>query len=537
VSDATATMKGSPLFYYIAIALTGAIVLGVEVLASRIQMPYFGVSLYIWASILTITLICLALGYFHGGRLTRQQSAQELRFTFGTYIGYGSIALSCAALAYAYVFPWLATLDLVAGSFLACIFLMGVPLILFSALNPIVMVLVRADSQGAGDAGAGMVFFVSTLGSVLGVLITAFIFIPLFSNTVGLELFALAAALIATASTVKGMPISQKQRKEAAIAFAAVLVSVGALVYDLGFPKTTFVDKQGQTWNILDERHSIFGTIKVVEVGTGEEMNRLYLSDGLIQGQIRHDGSGANLFTYFIEILLRQFAADSKRTLFLGLAAGIVPRNFDTKIHGTEIVEINHDSLGVARQYFGFDNQDYTVHIQDARTFINKCENKYDAIVFDMFNGDGVPEYLLSREFFAQVRRCGTSDAIVVMNLFEHKDELAVRNAILSTVHTAFPLIVYFADDDTGSDLRNGFILASTTEPKYTPLRDFVVPEYLAGQIKSLLRNGQLIEKDDYLHAQPLTDTHNVYSVISAGLNIRFRSALHKQFPRELFKS
>ena len=43
------------------IFLTGAVALSLEVLASRIMTPYFGVSLYIWSGILSIILVFLAL--------------------------------------------------------------------------------------------------------------------------------------------------------------------------------------------------------------------------------------------------------------------------------------------------------------------------------------------------------------------------------------------------------------------------------------------------------------------------------------------
>jgi hypothetical protein len=49
--------------------ISGASILALELLASRIMTPYFGVSLYIWTGILSITLLALAIGYWGGGRL------------------------------------------------------------------------------------------------------------------------------------------------------------------------------------------------------------------------------------------------------------------------------------------------------------------------------------------------------------------------------------------------------------------------------------------------------------------------------------
>ena len=47
-----------------AILVTGAAILAVQLIASRIMGAFFGVSLYIWTGILSITLLCLAVGYY-----------------------------------------------------------------------------------------------------------------------------------------------------------------------------------------------------------------------------------------------------------------------------------------------------------------------------------------------------------------------------------------------------------------------------------------------------------------------------------------
>ena len=66
------------------IFVTGGAILALELLSSRILTPYFGVSLYIWSGILSITLVSLAIGYWWGGRLAtaNRGSAQRLAFLF-----------------------------------------------------------------------------------------------------------------------------------------------------------------------------------------------------------------------------------------------------------------------------------------------------------------------------------------------------------------------------------------------------------------------------------------------------------------------
>src|SRR5688500_15532320 len=62
----------SGMLLYAIIFVSGAATLAPELLASRIMTPYFGVSLYIWTGILSITLVALALGYWIGGRFARR---------------------------------------------------------------------------------------------------------------------------------------------------------------------------------------------------------------------------------------------------------------------------------------------------------------------------------------------------------------------------------------------------------------------------------------------------------------------------------
>jgi spermidine synthase len=524
------------MFYYLAIALTGAVVLGIEVLSSRILTPYFGVSLYIWASILTVTLICLAFGYFYGGVLTRKKDVEGVRASFNLFVSTASIAVSLSAFLYPYIFPLLMKFPLVLGSLIASVILMVIPLILMSALNPVVMVLVRKEGGLVGDAGAGLIFFISTLGSVAGVVITAFLFIPLLSNTVGLLVFALVIALLALAGAAAHMRGHEGRQQALALAAAAMVLGVSLLVLEIGFPKVRFVDNKGRTWSLQEERHSIFGSVKVVDRREGDNLDRFYLNDGMFQDVASKDGKSAVMFSYTLEVLLKQYAPQAHNILFMGLAAGITLQDFPASQYRTEVVEINPDSLALARKYFGFDDRGRAVHIQDARTFVNACSGQFDAFVFDMFHGDGVPDYLLTREFFQKLQRCGTPDAIIVMNLIDDTEAPEVRNAILSTVHTAFTNIHYFLDESTKGVIRNAFLVASNGKLEPVPAQ-VNVPGYLSPVVRAAVESGHRVDEQDYDHAPPLTDDHNIYSVLSVGTNMRFRKLMQSALPAGLYKS
>src|SRR5262245_30061055 len=156
--------------------VSGAAVLALELLASRIMTPYFGVSLYIWTGILSITLIALAAGYWAGGKLAHERDgrvarAERLVRLYALMPALAALAVVAACLVYPWLFAALARTDLVLGAFAACLVLLFVPLAAASAMNPLLVAItiVRGGGRG-GDAGAGAVFGVSTLGSVAGVL-------------------------------------------------------------------------------------------------------------------------------------------------------------------------------------------------------------------------------------------------------------------------------------------------------------------------------------------------------------------------------
>jgi len=47
--------------------VVGAVILVVEIVGTRMISPYYGASIYVWSSLIGVTLASLAVGYFLGG--------------------------------------------------------------------------------------------------------------------------------------------------------------------------------------------------------------------------------------------------------------------------------------------------------------------------------------------------------------------------------------------------------------------------------------------------------------------------------------
>ena len=59
--------RSTALGIAVAVFLSGAVLLGLEITASRVLAPTFGSSLYVWGSLIGIVLTGLAVGYWVGG--------------------------------------------------------------------------------------------------------------------------------------------------------------------------------------------------------------------------------------------------------------------------------------------------------------------------------------------------------------------------------------------------------------------------------------------------------------------------------------
>ena len=282
------------MMLYTLLFLSGAAVLALELLASRIMTPYFGVSLYIWTGILSITLIALALGYWAGGRLADSRRAAgnvaRLASLFALMPAIASFAIVAACSAYPWLFPLLAGANLVLGAFAACLFLLFVPLFAASAMNPLLVAILLARGGGRpGDAGAGTVFFVSTLGSVAGVLATAFGLIHYLSNFSATLAVALALALLSLIAAIRP-PAPLAARGGLGLAGAAATVVAALMLWqaDAYIGRMWPAAYGGRSWQVETSFRSLFGTVKILRSAPDDSgrFARIYFQDGLVQNTV-----------------------------------------------------------------------------------------------------------------------------------------------------------------------------------------------------------------------------------------------------------
>lgn len=192
--------RTASLHYYLILLLAftaGFIIMSVELLGGRILAPYFGSSVYVWGSIITVFMLSLSLGYLIGGRLSMHAPSLKKHGLF----------FILAALMLLPLILWGETVmeavflrmeDPRYGSLIVSMLLFFIPTTILGMVSPYSVRLLVMNHLYSGQI-AGFLYFVSTLGSALGTLGTSFYFVLWFEvNT----LLTLMMAILLLAGTL-----------------------------------------------------------------------------------------------------------------------------------------------------------------------------------------------------------------------------------------------------------------------------------------------------------------------------------------------
>jgi len=529
------------------IFVTGGAILALELLASRIMTPYFGVSLYIWSGILSITLVSLALGYWGGGKLAagkrgRAVPPEKLSFLFALMPALAAIAIVIACLAYPHLFYQLARLNLVLGAFLACVALLGVPLMATAAMNPLLVAMLLRQSAGRGelaDAGAGRVFFVSTIGSVAGVLVTAFGLIPHLSNFKSTLAVAVILAILPLALFF-GSAIKIVERKALGITTGIALTcALGLLAASDAYTGRMWpASYRGATWQPEVVYRSLFGTVKVLrsEPRSNEPFMRMYFQDGLVQNMVGPDNRSLSLYTYALEALSYAYRPELRSVLALGIGAGMVPMSMAGRGAAVTTVDIDPASLQAAAEVFGFDPSKVQAHQADARAFLRSCHGGFDVAIVDLFHGDGVPDYLVTRDFFRDLKRCLGPGGVAVFNTFADLDRPLPYAHFLTTLRSELPFIVLYRPDYGIATHINSFVVAAAQPLPLPVSADLAhVPSLHLPVLSAMLKAPRPLDQRLLEHGRIITDASNPVMTDFAASQLMNRRYVIEAMPAAFF--
>jgi spermidine synthase len=438
------------IWLYFTVFMTGAAVMVIELLGTRLIAPFYGASLYVWTSVISVTLIALALGYYIGGIWADRAKKTGL-----------SLIIALAGLL-TLIIPWLTgpvllatdPLGLRLGTFTSTLVLFSPSLFMLGMIGPFAVKLSTSALANVG-ASTGSIYAVSTVGSVVGTLFLGFYLFPLVGSReifigLGLLLFLLAAI------------VAYFERKHLKLAYTlapiAVLSTIGiGLLPQIADAGRLYADDE--SFQTRFERESLYGWVRVID--NPAENYRLLTVDASTIGAASIS-NGENALTYQdIVGLLPALSPNMKRALLIGQGAGHMVMTL--KLYGieTDTLEIDPAVAEAARDYFDFTPTGRTI-IGDARYEIRQLEAPYDLIILDVFTGGSEPVHLLTVETMAQLQSLLSEHGMLALNFvafYEDGNNPALAS-VAKTLAQVFPHQSVFISDP-GREFNDFIFLAA----------------------------------------------------------------------------
>ena len=168
---------------------------------------------------------------------------------------------------------------------------------------------------------------------------------------------------------------------------------------------------------------------------------------------------------------------EPKRILIIGLGGGTMSNTLAQLYPNSQIdnVEIDQAVIKVARNYFGFfENDTVKTFNQDGRIFIKRAllkKQQYDWIILDAFNGDYIPEHLMTKEFLQEAEALLSEKGILSANTFSISELHALESATYKAVFGDFYQVLNKANSNRIIIVnRSGFTINSLNKNKLQSL-------------------------------------------------------------------
>ncbi|HML18108.1 MAG TPA: fused MFS/spermidine synthase [Bryobacteraceae bacterium] len=436
---------------YIAIALSGAIALGGEVVWTRLIAMLLGSTVYVFSIILAVFLIGLAIGSAAASSLLRNfSSASSARSVFGWCQFLLTLAIAWTAYMIADALPYLPINPLMSTNpwymfqldVMRCLWAILPPTLLFGASFPLALASIASPEDDPGRLVGG-IYAANTLGAIAGALVVSLALIPWIGTQNSQRILLMLAA-------VSGILVlaPQLRSRSTVLAVTAAAILAGALTWQIdpvpgeliayGRRIATYLGSSRVLYTVEGRNSSVAitqwhdGATEIDVNGHVEATNEPF--DMKLQRMVGH--------------LPGLLHPDPKSVLGIGFGAGVSAGTF-TRYPGIQhitVCEIEPVIPPTSTRFFAredyevFHNPRTHVVFDDARHYLLTTKDKFDVIAsdpLDVFVKGTAGLY--SKEYFESVRQHLNPGGIFTLYvpLYE-TDEKTIRSE-LATFFAAFP--------------------------------------------------------------------------------------------------
>jgi spermidine synthase len=519
----SSSSSSSYLVLIILVLISGAIVMALEFSASRLLVPIYGGSIYIWGSLIGVILSGLSLGYHVGGRLVDKIDSSVVKFcsiifSAGLYIVFIpfisttviGISNSTVSELSSAIISSLYSNNIGSSSsstntnsqyacLLATFLLLLLPTFLLGLVSPYAVKLATKNIGRLGNI-SGNLYSAATIGSIIGTFLTVFVLIPTFD--IRTILFGLGLSLLIS-SALAGLGRIPK-------------VLAGSIVLFL-FLSNTFLTVNPVPYysgNLVYQKETPYSHLDVVD----SDHKRALFLDGYIHSIMNKDNPTELLIYTKYFPLGFVFNPTAKKVLFVGGGGFSGPKYFlktYPSVTNVDVVEIDPVVIDVAKKYFDVNATDNNprlkIYNEDARSFLSRTNQKYDIIVLDAYSKNFVPFHLMTLQYYQLLyNRLTTPNGVIISNQLGSLDQDTSKlyRAVFKTMSQVFsPSAVYAFPLDIGnSDNVQNIILVAIKDPDMTYFSSNDVRQRQQQQQKTILLSGNNNTTDFINYADHLYD-------------------------------
>ncbi|CAN5442439.1 fused MFS/spermidine synthase [soil metagenome] len=481
-----------PLFknkncYFLLSFIEGGSVMASELLGAKMLAPYFGSSLYVWASVLAITLGGLAVGYYAGGILSYKSKNPLALF----YVLLAAATFTVLMPFSSKVILWaVGSHSLIPSVIVSASCILFPPVFMMGMVSPLIIRAITTDVEHAGKA-AGAIYAISTVGGIIATFAFGFYIIPHFGLTLPSIVTGIILGFIPLIVIVK-----QKQIGKAAgfFLFCAWAISTSSASFSSNIKRVYSAEGLLGQIIVLDYPH--YNKDTVID-GHSRWLFVNRVSQTMYDSLADETQGGEKYFTYVYRIsdYVDSFPK-STQALLIGLGGGSVAKKLCEKGFDVDVCELDQRIADVARNYFYLSDK-VNIKVDDGRHFIRTCTKKYDVIVMDMFRGEDPPNHVFTEESLTSLKGMLNPNGIIFVNslgYFEGSIGKSMRSVYKTFQAAGFN--VKALTTDPNPDQRN--ILFYASMGKIKPHPDFI-------DESKMDLNDAVVLKDEY----PILDILN----------------------------
>jgi 2-polyprenyl-3-methyl-5-hydroxy-6-metoxy-1,4-benzoquinol methylase len=475
--------------------------MAVELIGAKMMAPYFGSSLYVWATVLAVTLFALTSGYFVGGLLSEKNNRENILYTLALI---GSAFMIVMPNWCYLLFYWFGNWRLIPATLLSAFGLLFPPVFIMGNISPLIISVLEPYFKKSGRT-AGIVYAISTLGGITGTFLCGFYLIPMFGLKWPCMAFGALFSIIPLTSLLK-------KKQSNAVSFLVFII-----VYS--FWQTDLFPKQYKGLKPILTQEGILGQVMVIDYlptnDTSVWQGRVLTVNRIIQTA---EDSRPNRYPYLAYIKEIERVLDSipslknlknkKHALVNGLGGGSLAKMLHKRGFTVTAVELDERIINTAKNYFNLPNSIYTI-TDDARHYLNTTQQPQELIIFDLFKGEENPGHVLTLESFSKIHQLLNDNGIIIINTHGYISGITGkgnRSIIKTMLKAGFtPLILPVEKNARAEDFRNLLIIALKNKNDYQLLTHKLNNELII--YNSSFLNDAIVLTDnkpvlDYLNAR-----------------------------------